>query len=138
MDGCISPDVPVQSLERFFLRHLEKDLIALSGLLDRSIDDAVLAVHLILKWISQLSDEKFPGIYIICNYFITYNDLWSDDIGKWSSTEDRKKWEDDFSTLIHPVTVEIDAMLRNTYNSAVKGILNCQLMKLSYGTYCII
>ena len=77
-------------------------------------------------------------IIIICNYFITYNDLWSDDIGKWSSTEDRKKWEDDFSTLIHPVTVEIDAMLRNTYNSAVKGILNCQLMKISYGTYCII
>ena len=70
LDGCISSDVPVKNLEGFFLRHLEKDLIALSGLLDRSIDDAVLAVHLILKWISQLLDEKFPGIYFIFKYFI--------------------------------------------------------------------
>ena len=70
LDGCISSDVPVKNLEGFFLRHLEKDLIALSGLLDRSIDDAVLAVHLILKWISQLLDGKFPGIYFIFKYFM--------------------------------------------------------------------
>ena len=69
LDGCISTNVPVKNLEGFFLRHLEKDLIALSSLLDRSIDDAVLAVHLILKWISQLSDENFPGIYIIFKSF---------------------------------------------------------------------
>ena len=55
--------------------------------------------------------------------YIVYNDLCSDYLGKWSSNEDRKKWEDDFSTLINPVTVKIDTMLRNTYDLAVKGIL---------------
>ena len=74
MDGCITPYVPVQILERFFLRNLEKDLIALSSSLGRSIDDAVLTVHLVLKRLSQLSDQCFPSkLYKLC--FITCIDL---------------------------------------------------------------
>lgn len=69
MDDCISPDVPVQSLERFFMRNLEKDLIALSSSLGRSVDDAVLTVHLVLKRLSQISDQDFPGtLHTLCIY----------------------------------------------------------------------
>lgn len=61
MDGCITPDVSVQSLERFFLKNLEKDLISLSSSLGCSIEDAVLTVHIILKQLSQMSDQAFPS-----------------------------------------------------------------------------
>ena len=70
MNGCITPDVPVKSLEHFFLRHLEQDLTALSVSQNCSVDDVVLIVHLILKQLSQMSDQDFQGIlYRLC---ITY------------------------------------------------------------------
>ena len=72
MDGCISPPIPTENLEHFFLRNLEQDLITLSSSLGRSIDDAVLIIHLILKQLSQLPDIDFPGNLII---FIACNDL---------------------------------------------------------------
>ena len=62
MDGCVTPYVPVQSLEHFFLSNLEQDLITLSSSLGRSVDDAVLTVHLVLKQLSQMSEQDFPGI----------------------------------------------------------------------------
>ena len=70
MDGCITPDVPVQILERFFLRNLEKDLISLSSSLGRSIDDAVLTIHIILKQLSQMSDQVFPSNFFIMCYIV--------------------------------------------------------------------
>ena len=61
LDGCISPTVQVKNLERFFLKNLEKDLLALSSSLGRSVDDSILTVHLILKQLSQMSDQTFPS-----------------------------------------------------------------------------
>ena len=77
MDGCITPAVPVQSLEHFFLSNLEQDLIALSSSLGHSVDDAVLTVHLVLKQLSQILDQDFPGILhkiILCiyNHYMQY------------------------------------------------------------------
>ena len=74
MDGCVTPDVPVQSLEHFFLSNLEQDVIALSSSLGRSVDDAVLTVHLVLKKISQMSDQDFPGNLYGLH---TYNSLYT-------------------------------------------------------------
>ena len=46
-----------------------------------------------------------------------------DYIGKWSSGDERQKWEKDFSaTLIDPVIADIETVLRNTYTLAMKGI----------------
>ena len=43
-------------------------------------------------------------------------------IGKWSSSDERQKWEKDFSaTLIDPVIADIETVLRNTYTLAMKG-----------------
>ena len=45
-------------------------------------------------------------------------------IGKWSSGNERKDWENGFNeTLIDPVTTNIETVLRNTYTLAMKGIL---------------
>ncbi len=55
----VKPHVPPQHLSEFFWRHLEQDIKHLSIATGRSIDDAILLVHLVLK--EMLTKEPPAG-----------------------------------------------------------------------------
>ena len=108
------------------MKNLEKDLILLSSSLGRSVDDAILTVHIILKRLSQMSDQNFPSNLYSLNSVLHVMIIWFSVAYKgdcWSSGDDRQQWECDFSqALIEPVVKNVENELSKTYSLVVKGI----------------
>ncbi|CAH3163087.1 unnamed protein product, partial [Porites evermanni] len=103
----IAQEVPEDGVCGFLWEHLVNDVQSLSASLDRSEDDVLLTVHLVLSEIVWRATNS--------------NDLLGfEKMSFWSTKEERKKWENDFVTaFVGNILMDLGEGLRGFYAKSV-------------------
>ncbi|KAJ7339392.1 hypothetical protein OS493_005787 [Desmophyllum pertusum] len=93
----ITPPCQSQPVEQFLWQHLQRDLDVLGRALGRSVDDAALAVHLVLQRMISLNGGQTANAHDM----------------RLQSRDSRRNWETDFcSVIIVPVITHLDQNLQ--------------------------
>ncbi|XP_006816196.2 E3 ubiquitin-protein ligase rnf213-alpha-like [Saccoglossus kowalevskii] len=118
LEGIFHPKMPSDDVRKFVWHHIECDLVQISHAIGRSVDDAAVTVHMILK---RMVLKQATGA---CQFD-----------ARLSSKDDRQLWEELFAKKFVNPSIE---NLGNRLNEANVKIYsdermgNCQLLKLLY------
>ncbi|XP_018410442.1 PREDICTED: LOW QUALITY PROTEIN: E3 ubiquitin-protein ligase RNF213-like [Nanorana parkeri] len=112
---------PVQNVQNFVFRHIERDLEYLRNSLGKSTDDTTTVIHLVLdKMLSPQRSGQWP---------VNFDEV-------WSTKEMRNNWEKHFvSMVITPVlgSLDRDLMTVNNYIRQDERISSNPVVKVVYG-----
>ncbi|XP_052243455.1 E3 ubiquitin-protein ligase RNF213-like [Dreissena polymorpha] len=96
----IQPEIPANHVSQFLLDHINANIVGLQKALDRSPDDIILLMHVVVHHMMHQAGKALPQRMTLL-----------------SSKADRKAWENEFcSTVLRNVLGSADLLLTNLNN----------------------
>ena len=142
--GLVKPHLPsAQQLPEFFWRHLERDLQILGQATGKSVDEAAIIMHLVLRGILTVDPPRCRSSCVVSPYLVCITVLslfcmqlvlwvWSILWGPEMQDKNERKYSTKFTSnqflrysYFHPVTNQNDSAWKGSTSWSGLGIIVC-------------